>query len=134
MATSPIRLNPNLVTAAEREGALQKRSTPKQIEYWADLGRAVERIIDLSDVFAVLQGLKRLRLEDVDSQAVDPDEVFGDLQQKANAGRLSDAVTSAAFYFEASKTRVGMLDRVDAITGRRQAGQFRNGEFHPSPV
>jgi hypothetical protein len=123
-----------LVTAAEREGALQKRSTPKQIEYWADLGRAVERIIDLSDVFAVLQGMKRLRLEDVESQAVDSDEVFGDLQQKADAGRLSHAVTSAAFYFEASKKQTGMLDRVEVATGRRQTGQFRNGEFHPSPA
>ena len=44
MATSPVRLNPNLITAAEREGMVQKRSTPKQIEYWADLGRAVERV------------------------------------------------------------------------------------------
>jgi hypothetical protein len=134
MATSPIRLNPSLVTAAEREGTLQKRSTPKQIEYWADLGRAVERIIDLSDVFAVLQGLKRLRLEDVDSQAVDPDEVFSDLRQKADAGRLSDTLTSAAFYFEASKKQVGMLDRVEVSTGRRQTGHFRDGEFHPHPA
>jgi hypothetical protein len=134
MATSPIRLNPSLITAAEREGALQKRSTPKQIEYWADLGRVVERIVDLSDVFAVLQGLKRLRIEDVDSPTVNPDEVFTHLQQKADAGRLSDELTSAALYFEASKSRPGMLDRVDAITGRRQTGQFRNGEFHPSPT
>jgi hypothetical protein len=28
----------------------QKRSIPKQIEFWADLGRAVERVIDMSDV------------------------------------------------------------------------------------
>jgi hypothetical protein len=133
MATSPIRLNPDLITAAEREGMIQKRSTPKQIEYWADLGRAVERIINLSDVFAVLQGLKRLKLEDVHSPGVDPDEVFGDLQKRIAAGRLSDTVTSAAFYFEASKKQAGMLDRVDAVTGRRQTGHFRNGAFHPSP-
>ena len=35
--TSPIRLNPILLGAAEREAAIQKRSVPKQIEYWAEL-------------------------------------------------------------------------------------------------
>jgi hypothetical protein len=109
---------------------VQKRSTPKQIEYWADLGRAVERIIDLSDVYEVLQGLKRLKLEDVESAAVDPDEVFIDLQKRTEQGRLSDEVTSAAVYFEASRIRPGMLDRVDTATGLRQTGQFKNGQFH----
>ena len=81
MSTSPIRLNPSLISAAEREGLMQKRSTPKQIEFWADLGRAVERVIDLSDVFAVLQGLKRLKLENVESVSVEADDVFDDLQK-----------------------------------------------------
>ena len=84
MSTSPVRLNPNLISAAEREGMIQKRSTPKQIEYWADLGRAVERVIDLSDVFAVIQGIKRLKLENVESCEVDPDEVFPDVDRMNN--------------------------------------------------
>lgn len=109
---------------------IQKRSIPKQIEYWADLGRAVERVIDLSDVFAVLQGLKRLKLENVESAAVDPDEVFLDLHKRTEQGLLSDEVTSAAVYFEASRSQPGMLDRVDTATGLRQTGQFKNGEFH----
>lgn len=133
MATSPIRLNPSLIAAAEREGQVQKRSTPKQIEFWADLGRAVERVIDLSDVFAVLQGLKRLKLEDVESITVEPAELFGDLQDQSAAGRLSEAVTGEGIYFEASRRFPGMLDRVEAATGVRQSGQFRNGKFEPRP-
>ena len=126
MATSPIRLNPTLIKAAEREGMVQKRSTPKQIEFWADLGRAVERVIDLSDVFAVLQGLKRLKLENVESVAVDPDDVFDDLQSRS---RLTDEVTTAAVYFEASVQHPGLIDRVDSASGERQSGQFLNGKF-----
>lgn len=129
MATSPIRLNPSLVKAAEREGMVQKRSTPKQIEYWADLGRAVERVIDLSDVFAILQGLKRLKLENVESVAVDPDEVFDDLRNRTDTLRLSEEVTAAAVYFEASTEHPGLIDRVDSATGERRSGQFRNGKF-----
>ena len=126
MATSPIRLNPSLIKAAEREGMVQKRSTPKQIEFWADLGRAVERVIDLSDVFAILQGLKRLKLENVESVSVDPDDVFDDLQSRS---RLTEEVTAASVYFEASAQHPGLIDRVDSATGKRQSGRFLNGKF-----
>jgi hypothetical protein len=129
MATSPIRLNPSLIKAAEREGMVQKRSTPKQIEFWADLGRAVERVIDLSDVFAILQGLKRLKLENVESVIVDPDDVFDDLRSRSEASRLTEEVTTAAVYFEASALHPGLIDRVDSATGKRQSGQFQNGKF-----
>lgn len=129
MSTSPIRLNPDLISAAEREGLAQKRSTPKQIEYWADLGRAVARVVDLSDVFAVLQGLKRLKLEDVESVAVAPDDVFNDLRAMASEGRLAQAVTASQVFYEASRRHPGLIDRVDGATGARQTGQFRNGRF-----
>lgn len=129
MATSPIRLNPSLIAAAEREGRMQKRTVPKQIEFWADLGRAVEGVVDLSDLFAVRQGLKRLKLESIDSEPVDAAALFDDLRRQMDSGQLSDAVTGAAVYFEASSTHPGMLDRVDAATGNRQTGQFQNGTF-----
>jgi len=129
MPTSPIRLDPTLISAAEREALMQKRSTPKQIEFWADLGRAVERVIDLSDVFAVLQGLKRLKLEYVESAAVDSDDVFSDLQSRAEEGRLSSEVSTSDVYYEASRRQPGMIDRVELATGARQTGQFRNGKF-----
>lgn len=129
MSKSPIRLNSSLVAAAEREAMFQKRSTPKQIEYWADLGRAVERVIDLTDVFAVLQGLKRLKLENVESPVISSEEVFDDLETKIDRGRISDKVTTATIYFEASISQPGLLDRVDMATGSRQTGQFKNGKF-----
>ena len=87
-------------------------------------------VIDLSDVFAVIQGLKRLKLETVESCGVDSDEVFSDLQHRIDDGRLSNDLTTSAVYFEASVKHPGMLDRVNTATGMRQTGQFRDGEFH----
>lgn len=133
MATSPIRLNPSLIEAAERAALVQKRSTPKQIEYWADLGRAVEHVIDMADVFAVMQGLKKLRIEKVDSVNVDPDDLFEDLDVQRESGSLTGAVTSSPVYFEASRDCPGLLDRVDSATGRRQSGRFYNGRFEAMP-
>jgi hypothetical protein len=129
MTTSPIRLNPSLIEAAEKEALLQKRSTPKQIEFWADLGRAVERVIDLSDVFAVVQGLKKLKIEAVASVGVEPEDLFNDLDARRTNGTLASEVSSAAIYFEASRQRPGLLDRVDTATGKRLTGRFRNGRF-----
>lgn len=126
---SPLRLNSELVAAAEREGLVQKRSIPKQIEFWAELGRAVERLIDLKDIFAVIQGLKQIRIEPAESMAVNPDEVFNNLETGRQKGELAEKVTSAAVYYEASRTRPGLLDQVNSTTGERRSGQFQSGKF-----
>lgn len=127
--TSPIRLNSALVAAAEREGTIQKRSVPKQIEFWAELGKSVARVMDLSDVFAIIQGLKKVKVEPVTSVAVDPRDVFNSLENKRKSGNLAEKVTSSAVYYEASLSQQGLLDRVNSDTGERETGQFHNGEF-----
>ncbi len=126
---SPMRLNPALVAAAEREATIQKRSVPKQIEFWAELGKTVENILDISDVFAVIQGFKRLKVESLDSVPVDSEDVFGDLEAGRAEGTLSDKVTEASVYYEASSSRPGLIDKVDSIEGTRLTGKFKNGEF-----
>ena len=39
--TIPLRLDDALVAAAAQVGSIQKRTTRKQIEFWAELGKAV---------------------------------------------------------------------------------------------
>ncbi len=126
---SPLRLSPALVEAAEKEGALQKRSVPKQIEYWAELGKAVERVVDPTDAVALIQGLRTIKVEPTASTAVNPGDVFGTLETMRKKGRLAEKVTSALIYYEASRSRPGFLDRVDSRTGERRTGRFLNGEF-----
>lgn len=126
---SPMRLDSALIVAAEKEAVIQKRSIPKQIEFWAELGKAVEQIIGFDDVIAITQGLKRIELEPLVSSPVDPDEVFDNLETRRASGTLSKNVTSAAFYYEASKNHPGFLDRVNSASGKRKTGRFQNGEF-----
>ena len=128
-STSPLRLDSTLVAAAKREGSINKRSAPKQIEFWAELGKAVEHVLNYNDIFAVIQGLKKVKVESVTSQAVDTDDIFNALENSRQSEKLADNVTSAGVYFEASRSRPGLLDRVNAVTGERQTGRFRNGEF-----
>jgi hypothetical protein len=130
---SPMRLNPELIAAAEREAVLQRRSTPKQIEFWALLGQAVQSVVDYSDIIAVTQGLKKINIEQVESKTVAADDVFADLEKTREKGNLSAKVTTAGIYYEASRSRPGLLDRVDTATGKRQTGQFQNGKFKVAP-
>ncbi len=125
----PIRLDPKLIALAKKEGSIKKRSVPKQIEYWAELGKAIESAIDLKDVYAIIQGFCKLNVESLESNAVDPNKVFDSLEKKRKSGELSKKVTSSSIYFEASQTKPGLLDRVDITTGKRQTGRFHNGKF-----
>jgi len=126
---SPLRLSAALIEAAEKEGAVQKRSVPKQIEFWADLGKAVASLIDPTDVVAVIQGIKKIKVEPAASMPVDPRDVFDSIAPSRKSGALGAKVTSSAIYYEASLSRPGLLDRVNASTGERQTGRFHNGEF-----
>ncbi len=127
--TSPIRLDSTLLEAARREGSINKRTAPKQIEFWAELGKAVELVVDFTDVFAVIQGFKKIKVETVESIAVDPVDVFNSLEESRKSGELAKNVTSSAVYFEASQKMPGLIDRVNSATGKRQTGRFQNGEF-----
>lgn len=127
--TSPVRLDSTLIEAARREGSIRKRTAPKQIELWAELGKAVEILVDLADVYAVIQGFKKIKVETIESTTVNPDDVFNSLEESRKSGELAKNVTSSPVYFEASQKIPGLIDRVNSASGKRQTGQFHNGEF-----
>lgn len=132
MATVSLRIDSTLVMQAEREARVENRSKAKQLEYWAKLGRIISSKINLADALAVAQGIKEIKLEllqSVQSIAIDPDVVFNDLENDRVNDSLSQKVTSARVYYEASQSRDGFLDKIDTITGKRQTGQFENGKF-----
>ncbi len=132
VTTVSLRIDQDLVLQAEREARVQNRSKAKQLEYWAKLGKAVSAELDITDAFAVSQGIKTIRLEiapSLQSITVDSDAVFNDLERDRAKGILADNVTSAKIYYEASVEHPGYLDRVNSSTGKRQTGLFEQGEF-----
>ncbi|MCF6186694.1 MAG: ParD-like family protein [Desulfobulbaceae bacterium] len=132
VTTVSLRIDQDLVLQAEREAGIQNRSKAKQLEYWAKLGKAVSAELDITDAFAVSQGIKTIRLEiapSLQSITVDSDAVFNDLERDRAKGILADNVTSAKIYYEASVEHPGYLDRVNSSTGERQTGLFEHGEF-----
>ncbi|PKM04699.1 MAG: hypothetical protein CVV16_04070 [Gammaproteobacteria bacterium HGW-Gammaproteobacteria-6] len=131
MATSsPLRLDEKLVVAAAARGSLEKRTTPRQIEYWAELGRAIERDLDAQTLLAVREGLARIRVEPVSSQPVASEDVFAALELAQSSGRLSREVSAAAIRYQASRSMPGLLEQIQA-DGKVVTGRFENGRFIP---
>jgi hypothetical protein len=132
MATVSLRIDQDLASQAEREARIQNRSKTKQLEYWAKLGKAISSKLNITDVYAVSQGIKTIKLEiapSAQSVPIDSDVIFNDLENDRNKGRLAKNVTAAKIYYEASVEHPGYLDRVNSITKKRQAGSFENGVF-----
>ena len=82
--TIPLRLDDDLVSAAAQVGSIQKRTTRKQIEFWAELGKAVEPLLDITDVYAIIQGLKKINVEPVTSTPVASNDVFNSLERTSS--------------------------------------------------
>jgi len=132
MPTVSLRIDQDLAFQAEREARIQNRSKTKQLEYWAKLGKAISSKLNITDAFAVSQGIKTIKLEvtpSVQSIPIDSDVIFNDLENDRTKGLLAKNVTSARIYYEASVGHPGYLDRVNSITRERQTGSFENGEF-----
>jgi oxalate decarboxylase/phosphoglucose isomerase-like protein (cupin superfamily) len=89
----------------------------------------VENIMDFSDLIAIDQGIKKFHIEPVEAVYVEPEEVFASLEESRKNHELTQNVTKAVIYYEASKNRPGMIDRMNIATGKRCTGKFHNGEF-----
>ena len=68
-----VNLDTRLVENARIYSAVQSRSVPKQIEYWARIGKIAEENSDLrydaiKDILLGLEDVKQGNLEDYDSQ------------------------------------------------------------------
>ncbi len=120
----PLRINDDLVRLAEAEGRIAKRSTTRQIEFWAELGRQIAASLSTADVTAVVQGVAKVHVEHPTLQPLDVDEVIAAVTADTRRG------TQAPVYYEASRICPGLIDQV--AHGKRTPGTFRNGEFVPA--
>jgi hypothetical protein len=129
MTTISLRLDSVLVKEAEREATIENRSKARQVEYWAKLGKAISSQLSLADAFAVAQGIKKIKLEPIQAKTIESNDVFSDLENDRRNGTISQKVTSARIYFEASQSNPGCLEKIDSATGKRQVGVFEDGNF-----
>ena len=129
-ASTPLRLDAALVREAKATARLSKRSPPKQIEYWADLGRAVESMLNPEQLLAVREGLAKIVVQHTTGGPVSSEEVFAEVERRRGEGDLRASVSGAGVRYQRCPTRPGHLERV-AADGVRTVGIFRDGRFVP---
>ena len=129
-ASSPIRLEKNLMDAATLAGQTMHRSAAEQIEYWADLGRKVQKMITPDILLEVRAGLAEINVKKVEPVNVDPDSVFARLDQMRESGALKAAISSGSVRYQSSPNTLGQLEQVHP-DGTVTIGCFENGEFKP---
>ncbi|MBN2647119.1 MAG: hypothetical protein JXR44_04985 [Thiotrichales bacterium] len=127
-AASPIRLQNELMRAAELAGKRFHRSTAEQIEYWAEMGRNISAMLDPDDLAAIAEGMAKLELVPVYGKPFDPASVFQTLEDERAAGSLAQRVTNSPVKYQASMEHPGCHEQIDRY-GQIRVGKFIDGEF-----
>lgn len=131
-ASSPVRLEADLMAAAKLSGSLFKRSASEQIEYWASIGRNVADILNPNVLLDITNGVAKLKVEAVEFDGVDADAVFENLESDRTEGKLEDSLgTISGVRYQASETHKGFLEQISP-DGKVVTGKFNLGEFIPA--
>ncbi len=129
-ASSPVRLQEDLMQAATIAGSRLHRSAAEQVEHWASLGRQITNFVDADALLKVSVGLARLKIEPTVGQPIDPVAVFAAIEADRRNGELSKKVTAADIRYQASVTHPGYLEQINK-KGNCRIGSFCNGVFTP---
>ena len=117
--SQPVKLSDELVLDARLTSKLSERSIAGQIEYWAQLGRAIEPLLEGAQVLA----LRR-------AGAVQPlSACLASVDTPEGRERVAEYLQNQPFpHYEPSPDAPGMLIRIEA-DGTRTRGRFVNRRF-----
>ncbi len=127
-ASSPIRLQDNIMQAAIVAGKRNHRSATEQIEYWTEIGRNAAKFINPDDLLSVSMGLAAIKIEPVLGESVSAESVFLALENDRARDVLSQSVTGSTVRYQASRSHPGFLERIGR-NGECTIGRFEQGEF-----
>ena len=119
IVSQPVKLSNALILDARLAGELMNRSIAGQVEFWARLGRSVERLLQGEQVLALSR----------DAAAHPLSECLKSVGTAAGRLRLAEHLGSRPFpHFEPHPARRDLLVRIEA-DGKRTVGRFVNRQF-----
>lgn len=117
--SQPVKLSDALVLDARRIGPLAERSIAGQIEFWAQLGRAIEPL---------LSGERALALR-IAGSGQPLSQIVAGVDSAQGRQRVADLLAQQPFpHYEPVAGRRGFLVRIEK-DGRRSVGRFVRGTF-----
>jgi hypothetical protein len=116
--SQPVKLSDELVLDARLSGEVTERSIAGQIEFWAGIGRGLERVMHMDRVLALKQ---RGQIEPLSAALAAIDTAEGHR-------RLSEVLGGRPYPHFESSGRPGFVVRVDE-DGTRTEGRFVQRKF-----
>ena len=115
----PVKLSDELVLDARITAEIAERSIAGQIEFWAQMGRAIEPLLQGAQSLALLRAGAAKPLSECLKSADTP----------GGHRRVAEHLESLPFpHYEQAPDRPGMLARIEA-DGTRTVGRFVNRKF-----
>lgn len=119
--SQPVKLSDALVLDARIVGEIVERSIAGQIEFWANLGRAIEPVLDGARTLAVARAGRRRSLS----------KSLADADSAEGRKRVAEYLDSVPYpHYKPAPRRPGVLVRIEA-DGRRTLGRFVQRRFVP---
>jgi len=128
MSNKPVRISDAFLDEAKLAAEREMRSLPKQVEYWADIGKVVASALDPVTLAAVRAGTLTVTAVAKPSRAVDVDQVLAELEHERADGTLVESATRASRVYQVDPSDPERVQCIDAA-GKRQSGQFIDGRF-----
>ena len=116
--SQPVKLSDELVLDARLTGEIVERSISGQIEFWANLGRAIEPLLEGIHSLA-LQKSAKARSVSASLKSVDSPE---------GRRRVNRYLQSQPFPHYEPHSKPGLLVRIEA-NGKRKVGRFIDRRF-----
>ena len=121
--SQPVKISDELILDARRTAEIAERSIAGQIEFWAQLGRAIEPLLEGSRALALRQA----------GSAVPLSECLASVDSAAGRRRVAEYLESRPFPVTSPfRGTPGFLVRIDA-DGTRTEGRFVGREFQAAP-
>lgn len=117
--SQPVKISDDLVLDARVVGEVLKRSIAGQIEFWAQLGRAIEPLLE-GELVLALQKAGRVKPLSACLATVDSPN---------GRRRLAEVLNNRPYpHYESIPGRPGLLVRIDQ-DGKKTKGRFVNRRF-----
>ena len=120
--SQPVKLASSLILDARLAAETAERSIAGQVQYWANLGRAIEPLIEGDRAMALLRSGKARPLS----------ECLESVDTPVGRERVFKVLRSQPFpHYEAADDSPDLLVRIDG-DGTRTVGRFVNRKFVPA--
>jgi hypothetical protein len=121
--SQPVKISDELILDARLTAEIAERSIAGQIEFWAQLGRAIEPLLEGSRALALRRA----------GAAIPLSESLASIDSAVGRRRVVDYLESRPFpHYQPLPGSPGLLVRVDA-DGTRTVGRFVGREFQAIP-